>query len=90
MDAQQARIIASAEVSHVIVRACALCSGPRTVGEPCADCGNPDPPQVDRVGVVAAAYRNPLRRAWWRLAGRHLANARIRRVNRSADRLRER
>lgn len=34
------------------------------------------------VGTVSASYANPLRRAWWRLAGRRRANARIRAANR--------
>lgn len=35
------------------------------------------------LGTVSARYANPLRRAWWRLAGRRRANARIRAANRS-------
>jgi hypothetical protein len=35
------------------------------------------------LGTVSAHYTSPLRRAWWRLVGRHRANARIRAANRS-------
>lgn len=38
---------------------------------------------VTDVGTVSAHYANPLRRAWWRLAGQRRANARIRTANRS-------
>lgn len=33
------------------------------------------------VGLIAAYYRNPIRRTWWRLVGRPLADRRIRRAN---------
>lgn len=39
-----------------------------------------DGTQVD-LGVVSAKYTNPARRLWWTLAGRRLADARIRAEN---------
>jgi hypothetical protein len=82
------RAVVSAEVSHVIVRGCTRCQHPRTIGESCAGCGNPEPPLVCDLGVTSAEYRNPLRRFWWRAAGRHLANRRIARANAQAATLR--
>lgn len=35
------------------------------------------------LGTVSAYYANPIKRTWWRLAGRRRANARIRKANRS-------
>jgi hypothetical protein len=66
------------EVSHVIVRACARCQHPREIGEPCAGCGNPEPPVVHDLGVQAYTHRNPLKRWAWHLAGQHLAARRAR------------
>ncbi|MFF4403607.1 hypothetical protein [Streptomyces sp. NPDC001404] len=42
---------------------------------------------IEHIGLVAATYRSPLRRAWWRLYGKRRAQRRIRRANRSAARL---
>lgn len=88
MSTHRGRAVASAEVSHVIVRGCTECQHPRVIGEPCARCGNPRAPRVERIGVTNADYRNPVRRLWWRLARRHVANWRVRRANASAARLR--
>lgn len=85
----RATMVSAGEVSHVIVRACADCRSPRRIGEPCGGCGNPNPPEVTHLGVVAATYRNPLRQAWWTLAGRHLADRRIRRANRRTKQLQD-
>lgn len=38
------------------------------------------------VGTVSAHYANPLKRAWWRIAGRRRAAARIRHANRQGAR----
>jgi hypothetical protein len=78
----QAFVPARAEVSAVIIRACALCGSPRVLEVPCASCGNPDPPEVTDLGIVAATYRNPLRRAWRHLATGPLARRRIEAANR--------
>jgi len=75
--------IASAEVSHIIVRGCA-CGSPRTPGVPCANCGNTAPPEIVNLGVVTANYRNPFRQALWVCVRKPLAELRIRRANRRA------
>ena len=77
--------IAFGEVSHVIVRRCSACIkqgviSTRTIGEPCGTCGNPEPPETVELGVVSATYRNPVKRIWWNLVRRPLANRRIRRA----------
>jgi len=82
----QGRTATQVEVSHVIVRGCARCQHPRTIGQCCAGCGNPDPPVVHDLGVQAATYRNPIRRAWWALAGQHAAARRARQASRTANR----
>lgn len=82
MSAAQAFVPARAEVSAVIIRACALCGSPRAMERPCAECGNPDPPEVTDLGTVAATYRNPLRRAWRHLVTGPLARRRIEAANR--------
>lgn len=74
--------VREAAVRHVIVRACARCGGKRQAGEPCAGCGNPEPPAVHDLGVQAFTHHDPLKRAWWALIGRHLAAARVRRAAR--------
>lgn len=79
--------VASAEVRHVIVRACADCGASRQIDTACAGCGNPDPPAVDDLGIVTAVYRDPVRRAVWRLVRKPLANRRIRRANARATQL---
>ena len=81
MSGSQAFIPARAEVSAVIIRACALCGSPRDLGAPCASCGNPDAPEVTDLGLVSATYRNPLRRAWRHLIGGPMARRRIRNAN---------
>jgi len=88
MSTRRGRAVASAEVSHVIVRACTECQHRRVTGEPCAGCGNPRESHVDRVGVTNASYRNPLRQMWWRIVRRHVANWRVRRANADAATLR--
>jgi hypothetical protein len=42
---------------------------------------------VEDLGVIAATYKNPFKRAWWRMWGRPRADQRIARANRSAARL---
>lgn len=81
--------VSSAQVSHVIVRACTRCSSPRQIGSDCTGCGNSTPPEVTNLGTTAATYRNPLRQAWWTLAGRHFADHRIRRANRRTKQLQD-
>lgn len=77
-----------AELADVrIVRACTRCGHQRAEGEPCAGCGNPEPPLVHRLGVQSAVYRNPLRQAWWNLTGSRLAARRARKANAEAARL---
>jgi hypothetical protein len=78
----QAFVPARAEVTAVIIRACALCGSPREVERACAGCGNPDPPVVTDLGIVSASYRNPLRRLWRHLVGEPLARRRIQDANR--------
>ena len=82
--AMAAEVPASAEVRHVIVRACTQCGGRREANAPCAQCGNATLPEVSDLGVVIAIYRNPVRRLAWRLVGQPLAERRIRRANRRA------
>ncbi len=79
----EAFVPARAEVTAVIIRACARCGSPRDLGRPCGECGNPDPPEVTDLGVVSASYRNPLRRAWRHVTGDPLARRRIRNANRN-------
>lgn len=80
--------VASAEVSHVIIRACSKCGGRRELDTACAGCGNREAPEVSDLGVVIATYSNPLRRVAWHLVGKPLAERRIRRANARAIRLR--
>lgn len=42
---------------------------------------------VEDLGVVAATYKSPFRRLWWRIHGKPRADQRIARANRSAARL---
>ena len=78
----------SAELTDVmIVRACIRCQHTREAGQPCAGCGNPEPPLVHKLGTQSATYRNPLRQAWWDLAGSRLARRRTRKANAAAARL---
>lgn len=86
--ASNTEAVASAEVRHVIVRACTECGGKREIDAPCATCGNGTPPQVDDLGIVTAIYRNPFRRIVWQLLRKPLADRRIRRANRRATQLR--
>jgi hypothetical protein len=79
--------VSSAEVRHVIVRACATCGAARQLDAACAGCGNESPPLVHDLGVVTAVYRNPVRRAVWRLVRKPLADRRIRRANVRATQL---
>jgi hypothetical protein len=72
------RVVTSAEVRNVIVRACAVCGHGRVAGEPCAGCGNEAPPVVHDLGVQSAFYRNPVRRLGWLLIGQRLAARRAR------------
>lgn len=81
----------AAELADVrIVRACSRCAHQRQEGAPCAGCGNPEPPVVHELGVQSAAYRNPLRQAWWDLAGSRMAARRARKANAAAARLQSR
>lgn len=75
-----AKTVSASEVSHVIIRACTNCQSQRTIGKPCGTCGNPTPPEVTKLGVVSAGYRNPVKNAWWRCVRAPLANRRIRRA----------
>jgi len=78
----------SAELTDVkIVRACTRCQGAREEGQPCAGCGNPEPPVVHQLGRQAAVYRNPVRQAWWNLVGTRLARRRASAANAAAARL---
>ena len=85
--ASTADAVASAEVRHVIVRACTECGATRQLDTACASCGNSVPPVVDDLGIVTAIYRNPVRRAVWRLVRKPLADYRIRRANVRASQL---
>jgi hypothetical protein len=42
---------------------------------------------VEDLGVIAATYKNPLRRVWWRIWGKPRATRRIDRANRTAAQL---
>ena len=77
-----ARSVTRATVSHVIVRACAVCGGKREAGKPCALCGLTDPPVVHDLGVQSYTHRNPLRRLGWWAVGQHLAAKRARTASR--------
>jgi hypothetical protein len=78
-----------AELADVtITRACSRCRHPREAGKACGGCGNPEPPEICRLGVQSASYRNPLRQAWWRLAGEPRARRRARKANAAAKNLR--
>lgn len=79
--------VSSAEVRHVIVRACTECGAARQLDTACAGCGNDVPPVVHDLGIVTAVYRNPVRRAVWRLVRKPLADHRIRRANVRASQL---
>ncbi len=76
------RAVTRAIVSHVIVRACQDCGYPRQIGVPCEGCGLADPPVVHELGQQAATYRNPVKRAWWRLVGQPAASRRVRKAAR--------
>lgn len=90
MTEQSARAISSAELVHVIVRACTVCGHTRNQNQPCEGCGNPAPPEVTPLGKVSATYRNPIRRAWWSLVGQPLSKRRIERANRRTQQLADR
>ena len=81
-----ARVPSSVKIRHTITRACEHCGSPRSTDSPCAGCGDTCPATVVDLGVVTAAYRNPVKRAWWTLLGQPLADRRIRRANRAAAR----
>jgi len=80
--------VASAEIRHIIVRACTECGAARQAGVACDGCGNALAPETTDLGVVSATYRNPIRNAWWHLVRRPLAQRRIQRANRRAHQLR--
>ena len=42
---------------------------------------------VEDLGVVAATYKSPVKRLWWRMWGKPHADRRIDRANRTAARL---
>jgi hypothetical protein len=75
-----------AEVAAVVIRGCDRCGYRRDPGRPCGGCGNTEPAVVHDLGVVAATYSNPVKAAWWRLAGSRLADRRIKRTNRQIAR----
>lgn len=79
--------VSSAEVRHVIIRACTTCGAARQLDTPCAGCDNSAPPVVHDLGIVTAVYRDPVRRAVWRLVRKPLADRRIRRANVRATQL---
>jgi hypothetical protein len=81
-------IFTSIEVHQVIVRACTLCGGPRTQGEPCAACGNLRPPVVHDLGQTTGVYRDAGLRGMWDAVGRVAAEHRIRKANAQAALLR--
>lgn len=81
--------VSYAEVSYVIVRACVICHGTRTVDEPCATCGNEDPPLVDDLGVVSATYKSRTKWLMRHIIGEPLARRRIKRANQRSYTLRE-
>ena len=80
---QDARTVSSATVSATVIRACP-CGSCRQPGSPCAAYGNTAKAKTHDLGIVSATYRNPVKQAWWLLLGRHFANFRIRKANRSA------
>jgi hypothetical protein len=87
-DAALGEVFTSIEVSHVIVRACTTCEGPRTIGEPCENCGNLTPPVVHDLGVTSGVYKDEGVRGLWERVGRLAADRRIRRANTQAALLR--
>lgn len=84
MTQPRGRAVTRAEISHVIVRACTECGHPRQLGADCAGCGNTATPLTHDLGVQSATYRNPLRRAWWRLVRQPAAARRARAANQHA------
>jgi hypothetical protein len=79
--------VRSAEVSAVVIRACARCGGAREIGTRCAKCGNADAPEVTDLGVISATYRSPRRQAWRHIVTDPLARRRIRKASRRTARL---
>jgi hypothetical protein len=73
----------AAEFRPVITRACS-CGHGRVQGEPCAGCGNAEPPVTVDLGIQSASYRNPFRQAWWDTVGTRLAARRVRKANAAA------
>lgn len=85
MSDSQAFVPARAEVTAIIIRACACCGSPRELGAPCAGCGNQDAPEVTDLGMVSASYRSPLRRLARHVIGGPLARRRIQNANRVTE-----
>lgn len=71
----------SVQLSAIIIRACDKCEGPRAVGEPCAACGNREPAEVVDLGVIASHQKSWWERVKWNVWGYHVAQRRIRNVN---------
>lgn len=79
----------SASTYQRIVRACVRCAGPRHDPDaPCPSCGLTSRALVDELGMTSFVHRDPERAWWWLAKGRLQAQARIRRANKNAERLR--
>ena len=72
----------SVALSAIVVRACWICQGAREVGKPCVRCGNCDSAQVTDLGVIASHQKSWWARVKWNVWGYHVAQRRIRKVNR--------
>lgn len=83
----RAHVGPSVSLSAVIIRACDQCHGKRALGKPCETCGNRKAAKVEDLGVIADHQHSRWKRLKWNLWGYHLAQHRIRKVNR--DMLRE-
>lgn len=74
----------------VIIRACTNCGGRREDADaPCPTCGNTVRAETDDLGLANLVHRDPERAAWWFRVGRLRFEARVRKANKNAERLRK-
>lgn len=71
----------SMQLSAIVVRACQNCGYKREMGKVCGGCGTQEPPDVTDLGVIASHKKNRWERFKWNVYGYHVAQRRIRRVN---------
>jgi hypothetical protein len=77
-------VFTAIEVSHVIIRACTVCGGSRTIGDPCGSCGNLQPPIIHDLGVTSGVYKDTGLQGLWDRVGKLAADRRIQRANSEA------